>query len=167
MRKPLSHRIREEAGRRQRLKCLWMISFSPDSGRQSKELNLIIKADVQGQRGSGKTEPRLKLSTNEEVCKMHPRRRRRRHQRNPDVTLAATSNAIIIGFNVRPDATQKATAEREAWISVCTELFYQAIEDIEASKEGMLDPVFEEKVIGHAESAPDFQSIRSGQHCRF
>ena len=56
-----------------------------------------------------------------------------------DVSLASASNAIIIGFNVRPDATAKSIAERE-----------KAIEDVEAAMKGMLDPVFEEKVIGHA-----------------
>ena len=67
-----------------------------------------------------------------------------------DVTLAAASNAIIIGFNVRPDATAKSTAEREKVDIRLYRVIYQAIEDVEAAMKGMLDPVFEEKVIGHA-----------------
>ena len=91
---------------------------------------------------------------------MHPRRRRR-HQRircHP----AATSNAIIIGFNVRPDATAKATAEREGVDIRLYRVIYQAIEDIEAAMKGMLDPVFEEKVIGHAEVRQIFKASAVG-----
>ena len=67
-----------------------------------------------------------------------------------DVTLASASNAIIIGFNVRPDATAKSIAEREKVDLRLYRVIYQAIEDVEAAMKGMLDPVFEEKVIGHA-----------------
>ena len=79
-----------------------------------------------------------------------------------DVTLAATSNAIIIGFNVRPDATAKATAEREGVDIRLYRVIYQAIEDIEAAMKGMLDPVFEEKVIGHAEIRQIFRASAIG-----
>ena len=67
-----------------------------------------------------------------------------------DVTLASASNAIIIGFNVRPDATAKSVAEREKVDIRLYKVIYQAIEDVEAAMKGMLDPIFEEKVIGHA-----------------
>ena len=79
-----------------------------------------------------------------------------------DVTLAATSNAIIIGFNVRPDATAKATAEREGVDIRLYKVIYQAIEDVEAAMKGMLDPVFEEKVIGHAEIRQIFHASAVG-----
>ena len=65
-----------------------------------------------------------------------------------DVSLAATSNAIIIGFNVRPDTTAKQLAEQEGVDLRLYKVIYQAIEDVEAAMKGMLDPVFEEKVIG-------------------
>ena len=79
-----------------------------------------------------------------------------------DVTLAATSSAIIIGFNVRPDATAKATAEREGVDIRLYRVIYQAIEDIEAAMKGMLDPVFEEKVLGHAEVRQIFKASQIG-----
>ena len=63
-----------------------------------------------------------------------------------DVSLAATSNAIIIGFNVRPDATAKQLAEQEGVDLRLYRVIYQAIEDVEAAMKGMLDPVFEEKL---------------------
>ena len=64
--------------------------------------------------------------------------------------MAAASNAIIIGFNVRPDATAKSVAEQEKVDIRLYRVIYQAIEDVEAAMKGMLDPVYEEKVIGHA-----------------
>ena len=67
-----------------------------------------------------------------------------------DVSLAAASNAIIIGFNVRPDATAKSIAEREKVDVRLYRVIYQAIEDVEAAMKGMLDPIYEEQVIGHA-----------------
>ena len=67
-----------------------------------------------------------------------------------DVTLASASNAIIIGFNVRPDATAKSIADREKVDMRLYRVIYQAIEDVEAAMKGMLDPIFEEQVIGHA-----------------
>ena len=71
-----------------------------------------------------------------------------------DVILASASNAIIIGFNVRPDPVAKATADRE--------VIYNAIEDVSAAMKGMLDPVFEEKVIGHAEIRQIFKASGVG-----
>ena len=124
-----------------------------------KELNLIIKADVQGSVEAVR-QSLLKLTNEEVVVKCI-------HGgvgaiNESDVTLAATSNAIIIGFNVRPDATAKATAEREGVDIRLYRVIYQAIEDIEAAMKGMLDPVFEEKIIGHAEIRQIFRASAIG-----
>ncbi|MDO4331451.1 MAG: translation initiation factor IF-2 [Eubacteriales bacterium] len=124
-----------------------------------KELNLIVKADVQGSVEAVK-QSLLKLSNDEVVVKCI-------HGgvgaiNESDVTLASASNAIIIGFNVRPDATAKATAELENVDIRLYRVIYQAIEDIEAAMKGMLDPVFEEKVIGHAEVRQIFKASAIG-----
>ena len=79
-----------------------------------------------------------------------------------DVSLASASNAIIIGFNVRPDATAKATAEREGVDVRLYRVIYDAIADVEAAMKGMLDPIFEEKVIGHAEVRQLFKASGVG-----
>ena len=79
-----------------------------------------------------------------------------------DVSLAFASSAIIIGFNVRPDAQAKAFAEREGVDIRLYRVIYQAIEDIEAAMKGMLDPVYEEKVIGHAEVRQIFRASAIG-----
>ena len=133
--------------------------FSQIQEGNLKELNLIIKADVQGSVEAVK-QSLLKLTNEEVVVKCI-------HGgvgaiNDSDVTLAATSNAIIIGFNVRPDATAKATAEREGVDIRLYRVIYQAIEDIEAAMKGMLDPVFEEKVIGHAEVRQIFKASAVG-----
>lgn len=124
-----------------------------------KELNLIVKADVQGSVEAVK-QSLLKLSNEEVVVKCI-------HGgvgaiNESDVTLASASNAIIIGFNVRPDATAKATAELEGVDIRLYRVIYQAIEDIEAAMKGMLDPVYEEKVIGHAEVRQIFKASAIG-----
>ena len=124
-----------------------------------KELNLIIKADVQGSVEAVK-ESLLKLTNEEVVVKVI-------HGgvgaiNESDVILASASNAIIIGFNVRPDATAKATAETEGVDVRLYSVIYKAIEDVEAAMKGMLDPVFEEKVIGHAEIRQIFKSSGIG-----
>lgn len=124
-----------------------------------KELNLIIKADVQGSVEAVK-QSLLKLSNEEVVVKCI-------HGgvgaiNESDVTLASASNAIIIGFNIRPDATAKAIAEREGVDIRLYRVIYQAIEDIEAAMKGMLDPVFEEKIIGHAEVRQIFKASAVG-----
>ena len=133
--------------------------FSQIQEGNLKELNLIIKADVQGSVEAVK-QSLLKLTNEEVVVKCI-------HGgvgaiNESDVTLAATSNAIIIGFNVRPDATAKATAEREGVDIRLYRVIYQAIEDSEAAMKGMLDPVFEEKVIGHAEVRQIFKASAVG-----
>ena len=79
-----------------------------------------------------------------------------------DVSLAAASNAIIIGFNVRVDATAKATADHEGVDVRLYRVIYQAIEDVEAAMKGLLDPVFEEQVIGHAEVRQLFKASGVG-----
>ena len=79
-----------------------------------------------------------------------------------DVTLASTSNAIVIGFNVRPDATAKAIAEQEGVDLRLYKVIYQAIEDVEAAMKGMLDPIFEEQVIGHGEVRQTFKASGVG-----
>ena len=133
--------------------------FSQIKEGNLKELNLIVKADVQGSVEAVK-QSLLKLSNEEIVVKCI-------HGgvgaiNESDVTLASASNAIIIGFNVRPDATAKATAEREGVDVRLYRVIYQAIEDIEAAMKGMLDPVFEEKVIGHAEVRQIFKASQIG-----
>ena len=124
-----------------------------------KELNLIIKADVQGSVEAVK-QSLLKLSNEEVVVKCI-------HGgvgaiTESDVSLASASSAIIIGFNVRPDAMAKGVAEREGVDIRLYKVIYQAIEDIEAAMKGMLDPIFEEKVIGHAEVRQIFKASAVG-----
>lgn len=133
--------------------------FSQIKEGNLKELNLIVKADVQGSVEAVK-QSLMKLSNEEVVVKCI-------HGgvgaiNESDVTLASASNAIIIGFNVRPDATAKATAEREGVDMRLYRVIYQAIEDIEAAMKGMLDPVFEEKIIGHAEIRQVFKASQIG-----
>ena len=124
-----------------------------------KELNIIVKADVQGSVEAVK-QSLMKLSNEEVVVKCI-------HGgvgaiNESDVSLASASSAIIIGFNVRPDAMAKAIAEREGVDIRLYKVIYQAIEDIEAAMKGMLDPVFEEKVIGHAEVRQIFRASAVG-----
>ena len=124
-----------------------------------KELPLIVKADVQGSVEAVK-QSLVKLSNEEVVVRVI-------HGgvgaiNESDVSLAATSNAIIIGFNVRPDATAKQLAEQEGVDLRLYRVIYQAIEDVEAAMKGMLDPVFEEKVIGHAEVRQLFKASGIG-----
>ena len=124
-----------------------------------KELPIIVKADVQGSVEAVK-QSLTKLSNEEVVVKVI-------HGgvgavNESDVSLAATSNAIIIGFNVRPDATAKQLAEQEGVDLRLYRVIYQAIEDVEAAMKGMLDPVFEEKVIGHAEVRQLFKASGVG-----
>ena len=124
-----------------------------------KELPLIVKADVQGSVEAVK-QSLVKLSNEEVVVRVI-------HGgvgavNESDVTLAATSNAIIIGFNVRPDATAKQLAEQEGVDLRLYKVIYQAIEDVEAAMKGMLDPVYEEKVIGHAEVRQLFKASGVG-----
>mgnify|MGYP004709909439 FL=1 len=124
-----------------------------------KELPIIVKADVQGSVEAVK-QSLVKLSNEEVVVRVI-------HGgvgaiNGSEVSLAATSNAIIIGFNVRPDTTAKQLAEQEGVDLRLYKVIYQAIEDVEAAMKGMLDPVFEEKVIGHAEVRQLFKASGVG-----
>ncbi len=124
-----------------------------------KELNIVVKADVQGSVEAIK-QSLLKLSNEEVVVKII-------HGgvgavNESDVSLASASNAIIIGFNVRPDATAKETADREGVDIRLYRVIYNAIEDVEAAMKGLLDPVFEEKVLGHAEVRQLFKASGVG-----
>ncbi|NCD04080.1 MAG: translation initiation factor IF-2, partial [Clostridia bacterium] len=122
--------------------------FDQIQAGQIKELNIIVKADVQGSVEAVK-QSLMKLSNEEVAIKII-------HGgvgaiNESDVTLASTSNAIIIGFNVRPDNMAKTVADTEKVDMRLYRVIYNAIEDIEAAMKGMLDPEFREKVIGHAE----------------
>ena len=133
--------------------------FSQIQTGNLKELELIVKADVQGSVEAVK-QSLTKLSNEEVVVKVI-------HGgvgaiNESDVSLASASNAIIIGFNVKPDVTAKATAEQEHVDIRLYSVIYKAIEDIEAAMKGMLDPIFEEKVIGHAEVRQIFKASGVG-----
>lgn len=125
----------------------------------AKELDIIIKADVQGS-VEALRDSLLKLSNEEVIVKVI-------HGgvgtiNESDVILASASNAVIIGFNVRTDATAKSTAEREKVDIRLYKVIYQAIEDVEAAMKGMLEPVYEERVTGHAEVRQIFKASAVG-----
>ncbi|MGN0170183.1 MAG: translation initiation factor IF-2 [Lachnospiraceae bacterium] len=133
--------------------------FSQIQAGNLKELNLIVKADVQGSVEAVK-QSLVKLSNEEVIVKVI-------HSgvgaiNESDVILASASNAIIIGFNIRPDAMAKATADREGVDIRLYKVIYNAIEDVEAAMKGMLDPIFEEQVIGHAEIRQIFKASGVG-----
>ena len=133
--------------------------FSQIQEGNLKELNIVVKADVQGSVEAMK-QSLLKLTNDEVVIKVI-------HGgvgaiNESDVILASASNAIIIGFNVRPDATAKDIAEREGVDVRLYRVIYNAIEDVEAAMKGMLDPVFEEKILGHAEVRQTFKASGVG-----
>ncbi len=133
--------------------------FSQIQEGNLKELGIVVKADVQGSVEAMK-QSLLKLTNDEVVVKII-------HGgvgaiNESDVSLASASNAIIIGFNVRPDATAKETADREGVDIRLYRVIYNAIEDVEAAMKGMLDPIFEEKVLGHAEVRQTFKASGVG-----
>ncbi len=133
--------------------------FSQIQAGNIKELNLIVKADVQGSVEAVK-QSLLKLSNDEVAVRII-------HGavgaiNESDVSLASASNAIIIGFNVRPDNTAKEIADREKVDVRLYRVIYNAIEDIESAMKGMLDPEYEEKVIGHAEVRQTFKASGVG-----
>ena len=124
-----------------------------------KELNIIIKADVQGSVEALK-QSLLKLSNDEIVIKCI-------HSgvgaiNESDVTLAGASDAIIIGFNVRPEPMAKQLADSEKVDIRLYKVIYNAIDDIESAMKGMLDPIYEEKVIGHAVIRQTFKASGVG-----
>ena len=124
-----------------------------------KELALVVKADVQGSVEAVK-QSLVKLSNDEVAVRVI-------HGgvgaiNESDVMLATASSAIIIGFNVRPDANAKSMAEQNGVDIRLYRVIYQAIEDVEAAMKGMLEPVYEEKVIGHAEVRQLFKASGVG-----
>ena len=133
--------------------------FSQIQAGNLKELHIIVKADVQGSVEAVK-QSLMKLSNDEVVVKVI-------HAgvgaiNESDVILASASNAIIIGFNVRPDNQAKAVADAENVDLRLYRVIYQAIEDVEAAMKGMLDPKYEEKVIGHAEVRQTYKASGVG-----
>ena len=133
--------------------------FSQIQAGNLKELDIIVKADVQGSVEAVK-QSLVKLSNDEVIVKVI-------HAgvgaiNESDVILASASNAIIIGFNVRPDNQARDIAERENVDLRLYRVIYQAIEDVEAAMKGMLDPIYEEKVIGHAQVRQIFKASAIG-----
>ena len=133
--------------------------FSQIQAGNIKELNLIIKADVQGSAEAMK-QSLLKLSNDEVAVRVI-------HVgvgaiNESDVILASTSNGIIIGFNVKPDNRAKEIAEYENVDIKLYRVIYNAINDVEAAMKGLLDPVYEEKIIGHAEVRQIFKASSLG-----
>ncbi|MCR4624495.1 MAG: translation initiation factor IF-2 [Lachnospiraceae bacterium] len=133
--------------------------FSQIEAGNVKELNLIIKADVMGSVEAVK-QSLIKLSNEEVVVRVI-------HGgvgniNESDVNLAGASNAIIIGFNVKPDNTAKDIAEHEGVEIKLYKVIYNAIDDIEAAMKGMLKPIYEEKIIAHAEVRQLFKASQIG-----
>ena len=124
-----------------------------------KELPIVVKADVQGSVEAVR-QSLEKLSNEEVAVKVI-------HGgvgaiNESDITLASASNAIVIGFNVKPDAQAKQLAESESVDLRLYRVIYQAIEDMEAAMKGMLAPVYEEKLLGHAEVRQIFKASGIG-----
>ncbi|MGB4658789.1 MAG: translation initiation factor IF-2 [Mobilitalea sp.] len=133
--------------------------FSQIQAGSIKELNLIIKADVQGS-VEAMRQSLLKLTNSEVAVRII-------HGgvgaiNESDVILASASNAIIIGFNVKPDNAAKDTAGREEVDVKLYHVIYNAISDVEAAMKGMLDPIFEERIIGHADIRMTFKASGIG-----
>jgi len=151
----LSRQVAEERRDRQKADMLKNIAkvsledlFSRISEGSIKDLNIIVKADVQGS-AEAVSQSLKKISNDEVQVKII-------HQgvgaiQKTDVMLASAANAIIIGFNVRPDNTARETAEKENVDIRLYRIIYNAIEDIENAMKGMLKPVFEEVITGHAQ----------------
>ena len=133
--------------------------FSQMEEGNLKVLNLIVKADVQGSVEAVKQA--LEKLSNEEV-KVKVIHSAAGAVNQSDVTLAKVSNAIIIAFNVRPDSMAKEIAEKDEVEIKQYSIIYQAIEDVEAAMKGMLDPEFEEKVIGNVEVRQTFKISNVG-----
>ena len=137
-----------QASRSQKTRVTLDNLFEQMSQGEMKELNIIVKADVQGT-VEALAASLMKLDVEGVNVKII-------HTgvgaiTESDITLAAASNAIVIGFNVRPDVNAKRAAEEEGVQIRLHRVIYKAIEEIEAAMKGMLDPEFEEKIIGQAE----------------
>ena len=124
-----------------------------------KTVNVIIKADVQG---SVEALAASLLKIDVEGVRVNVVHSAVGAINESDITLAEASDAVVIGFNVRPDTTAKQLAEQEGVDLRLYRVIYQAIEDVEAAMKGMLDPIFEEKVIGHAEVRQLFKASGIG-----
>ena len=124
-----------------------------------KQLNIIVKADVQGTAEALK-QSLEKLSDNEVAVKVIHSNAGAINE--SDVNLAKAAKAIIIGFNVRPNATAKEVAEKQGVEIKLYSVIYQALEDVEAAMNGLLDPVYEEKVIGNVEVRQTFKVSNVG-----
>ncbi|RFB19022.1 translation initiation factor IF-2 [Bacillus sp. HNG] len=126
---------------------------------EMKEINLIVKADVQG---SVEALAASLQKIDVEGVKVKIIHTGVGAINESDITLASASNAIVIGFNVRPDVNAKRTAEAEEVDIRLHRIIYKAIEEIESAMKGMLDPEFEEKVIGQAEVRTTFKVSKIG-----
>jgi translation initiation factor IF-2 len=124
-----------------------------------KDINIIIKADVQG---SAEAMKGSLEKIDVEGVKVNIIHTGVGAIAESDVILASASNAIIIGFNVRPDVNSKRTAEAEKVDIRLHRVIYNAIDEIEAAMKGMLDPEFEEKVIGQVEVRTTFKVSKIG-----
>ena len=133
--------------------------FSQMEEGNLKVLNLIVKADVQGSVEAVKQS--LEKLTNEEV-KVKVIHSAAGAITESDVMLAKVSNAIIIGFNVRPIPSAKDMAERDEVEIKQYSIIYQVIEDVESAMKGMLDPKYQEKIIGNAEVRQIFKISNVG-----
>ena len=128
--------------------------FSQISAGQVKDLNIIIKADVQGSVEAVRQS--LEKLSNDEV-RVHTIHGGVGAITESDVMLASTSNAIIVGFNVRPDANARDMAEREKIDVRLYRVIYQAIEDVQNAMKGLLAPKFKEVLLGHADVRQTFR----------
>ncbi|MDR2903360.1 MAG: translation initiation factor IF-2, partial [Clostridiales bacterium] len=133
--------------------------FNQIQDGKMKELNIVVKADVQGSVEAVRQS--LEKLSDEEV------RVRIIHGgvgaiNESDVMLASASGAIIIGFNIRPEAAAKSVADEQGVDIRLYRVIYSAIEDVQAAMKGMLDPIFEEKIIGHAEIRQTFKASSVG-----
>ncbi|MDR6997901.1 translation initiation factor IF-2 [Neobacillus niacini] len=126
---------------------------------EMKDLNVIIKADVQG---SAEAVAASLMKIDVEGVNIKIIHSGAGAINESDITLAAASNAIVIGFNVRPDANAKRAAEAEDVDVRLHRIIYKVIEEIEAAMKGMLDPEFEEKIIGQAEIRQTFKVSKVG-----
>ena len=133
--------------------------FSQMEQGNLKQLNIIVKADVQGSAEAIKQS--LEKLSDDEV-KVRVVHSAAGAVNESDVTLAKVANAIIIAFNVRPVATAKAAAEKDEVEIKQYSVIYQAIDDVKAAMTGMLDPIFEEKVIGNVEVRQVFKVSNVG-----
>ena len=133
--------------------------FSQIKAGTVKELPIVVKADVQGSVEAVR-QSLEKLSNDEVLVKII-------HSgvgaiNESDISLASASNAIVIGFNVRPDATAKALAEHEKVDVRLYKVIYQAIDDVRDAMSGMYEPVYEEQIIGHGEVRQVFKASKVG-----